>query len=91
MTRILDAAPGEEQATADAVVRELEAAPATPRRVLSAKSAHKRLQKAVAANPKASYTISGQDLLSLLSVLAGTLGTRQRLQCALQQAHQLTR
>lgn len=70
--RILDAAPGEEKATADAVVRELEAGPApTPRRALSAVSAHKRLAKVVANDPDATYTVSGRDLLSLLSVLAG--------------------
>lgn len=70
--RILDARPGAEQMTADAAIRELEAGPeAAPRRALSVKSARSRLARVVAANPDTSYTVSGKDLLSLLTVLAG--------------------
>ncbi|MCR9243709.1 MAG: ParB/RepB/Spo0J family partition protein [bacterium] len=67
--RILDAAPGDERTTADAVVQELESPPTPPRRPLSAKSARRRLAEAVAADPQASYTVRGEDLLSLLTVL----------------------
>ncbi len=70
--RILDAEPGQERATADAALRELEDNKgAPPRRKLSVKSARRRFAKVVAKNPKTSYTVRGEDLLSLLTVLAG--------------------
>ncbi|MCA8977131.1 MAG: ParB N-terminal domain-containing protein [Planctomycetes bacterium] len=73
--RILDAEPGRERAVADAALRELEAgAPAAPRRVLSVKSARSRLARHVAKHPSATYTVSGQDLLSLLTLLSGKAG-----------------
>jgi hypothetical protein len=70
--RVLDAEPGQERAVADAALRELagDAGP-EPRYVLSPKAAHKRLQRHVAASPQATYTVTAQDLLSLLTLLAG--------------------
>ncbi len=53
-------------------MRELRESPVElPRRALSPKSSTKRLAKHVAENPKATYTVSGQDLLSLVSLLTG--------------------
>lgn len=70
--RILDAAPGEERRVADAALRELEAdSKPEPRYVLSPKSAHKRLAKSLASDPQATYTVTAQDLFSLLTLLAG--------------------
>ena len=70
--RVLAAAPGDERRVADAALRELtgEAKP-EPVYVLTPKVAHKRLARQVAKDPKATYTVSGEDLLSLLAVLAG--------------------
>lgn len=74
--RILDAEPGQERATADAALRELEDTKgAPPRRKLSVKSARRRFAKVVAKNPKTSYTVRGEDLLSLLTVLSGADGS----------------
>lgn len=71
--RILDAEAGAERTTADAIIAELEASPgaASRRRVISPKSATKRLAKHLEAEPKATYTVSGQDLFSLLALLSG--------------------
>jgi len=70
--RILEAAPGAEKTTADALLRELEAGgKPVPRRMLSVKSATKRLAKHIEKNPHATYTVSAQDLFSLLALLAG--------------------
>lgn len=64
----LAAAPGEEGAAVDAA---LEAKAPPPRRVLSPKAATKRLRASVAQDPSASYTVSAQDLLSLVALLTG--------------------
>lgn len=70
--RVLDAEPGQERAVADAALRELETdARPEPRYVLTPKAAHKRLQRHLAEDPEATYTVSAQDLYSLLSLLAG--------------------
>ena len=70
--RIADAAPGDERAVADEALRELESgAKPEPRYVLSPKRAHQRLARQLAADPKAKYTVSAQDLFSLLTLLAG--------------------
>jgi len=71
--RILEAKPGTEKATADAALQELanpEAKPA-PRRVLSPRSATKRLAKHIKKNPSATYSVTAEDLFSLLSLLSG--------------------
>lgn len=71
--RILEAPPGEEKAFADAAVKALEGGsdqPA-PRRTLSAKSATRKLAKHIEQNPRTTYTVSGEDLFALLSLLAG--------------------
>ena len=70
--RVSIAKPGEETEVLEVALRELEEGPVVmPRRVLSPKSATKRLAKHVAEHPKATYTVSGQDLLSLVSLLTG--------------------
>lgn len=71
--RILEAAPGTEKAAADEAVKELESGveKSAPRRALSVKSATKRLARHIEKNPKATYTVSGEDLYALLSLLAG--------------------
>jgi ParB-like chromosome segregation protein Spo0J len=71
--KILEAKPGTEKATADAVVKEIEGggdAPA-PRRVLSVKSATKRLSKHIEKNPKTTYSVTGEDLFALFALLGG--------------------
>ena len=71
--RILEAAPGTEKETADAALKELESGEAKPaaKRVLSPKTATRRLAKHIKKNPSATYTVSAEDLFSLLSLLAG--------------------
>lgn len=71
--RILEAKPGTEKATADAAVRELESGETKPpaRRALSPRTATKRLAKHIKKNPSATYTVTAEDLFSLLSLLAG--------------------
>lgn len=66
------AEPGQERAVVDAALQELEQTPATePKYVLTPKVAHKRLTKQLAAHPEATYQVTAQDLLALLSLLAG--------------------
>ena len=68
----LAAEPGQERAVVDAALREFaEPTVALPRRVLSPKSATKRLTKHIEAHPEATYTVSAQVLLALLSLLTG--------------------
>lgn len=70
--RVLSAEPGEEGEVLEVALKELEEGPVVlPRRVLSPKAATKKLTKHVADNPKATYTVSGQDLLSLVALLTG--------------------
>ena len=71
--RILEAKPGTERETADAAVQELARGEARPaaRRVLSPKTAHKRLARHLKKNPAATYTVSAEDLFALLALLAG--------------------
>jgi ParB-like chromosome segregation protein Spo0J len=71
--RVLEAAPGQEKVVADAALKELEAGPGKPtvRRVISAKIAHKRLQRHIKQNPSTTFTVSAHDLFALLSLLAG--------------------
>ena len=74
-SRIQNATPGEEQATADAAIHELQAtATAAPKRVLSMTSAKKRLEQVVTTNPASTYTVSANDMISLLTVIAGKPG-----------------
>ncbi len=66
------AAPGSEKATVDAALREFaEPTVALPRRKVSPRAATRRLVKHIEAHPDATYTVSAQDLLSLLSLLTG--------------------
>lgn len=71
--RVLEATPGTEKETADAAIKELESGEGKPanRRVLSPKSATRRLAKHIKKNPSTTYTVSAEDLFSLLSLLAG--------------------
>jgi ParB-like chromosome segregation protein Spo0J len=71
--RILEAKPGTEKETADAAIAELENTDSKPaaRRALSPKTATRRLAKHIKKNPTATYTVSAEDLFSLLSLLAG--------------------
>lgn len=70
--RILDAMPGQERVVADAALRELESdQKPEPRYVLSPKSAHRRLAKHLESDPQTTYTVTAQDLFSLLALLAG--------------------
>ena len=71
--RVLEAKPGQEKATADAALRELESSEGkpAPRRVLSPKIATKRLERHIKQNPASSFTISAHDLFALLSLLSG--------------------
>lgn len=69
--RVLAAPPGRERAAADAALAELERAPsAEPRYVLTPKAAQRKLGKQLAADPKATYTVTAADLHALLSLLA---------------------
>lgn len=71
--RILEAKPGTEKEAADQAIREIENGDVKPatRRLLSPKAATRRLAKHIKTNPSATYTVSAQDLFSLLSLLAG--------------------
>lgn len=71
--RILEAKPGTEKAVADAALKELESGDSqpAPRRVLSPRIAHKRLERHIKQNPTTTYTVSSQDLFALLSLLSG--------------------
>lgn len=71
--RVLEAKPGQEKATADAALRELENSEGkpAPRRVLSPKIATKRLERHIKQNPASTFTISAHDLFALLSLLSG--------------------
>lgn len=70
--RAMETAPGQEAAAVEAALRELAGTTAAePRYVLTPKVAHRRLTKQLAADPKAVYRVTAQDLLALLSLLAG--------------------
>jgi len=76
--RVLAAEPGTEAEVLEFALKGLEAGPvALPRRVLSPKSASKRLAKQIADHPTATYTVSGQDLLSLVELLTGPRDAQQ--------------
>ncbi|MCU0864621.1 MAG: ParB/RepB/Spo0J family partition protein [Planctomycetes bacterium] len=69
--RVLAAPPGEEKRTADAALQELEGGEKVePTYVLTPKVAQKRLARHLESHPQATYTVSAQDLYSLLTVLA---------------------
>ncbi len=69
--RVLAAPPGEERAVADAALRELAGgAKAEPTVVLTPKTAQRRLARQLANDPKATYTVTAQDLYALLTVFA---------------------
>jgi ParB family chromosome partitioning protein len=67
----LDAEPGQEKAVVDRLLGEGDAAAKPAKRVLTLNSAAKRLALHVEKKPKAKYTLSAQDLLSLLLALQG--------------------
>jgi ParB-like chromosome segregation protein Spo0J len=68
--RIMSCEPGQEHATTEAAIRELqEGSKSAPKRAISMRSAKTRLAKVVAANPNSSYTVRAKDLLSLLTLL----------------------
>ena len=70
--QVLAAAPGEERRVADAALQELQGGTTPePRYVLTPKAAQRRLAKHLESHPKATYTVSAQDLYSLLTVLSG--------------------
>ena len=69
--RVLAAPPGEERKVADAALQELQGETARePRHVLTPKSAQRRLARHLEDDPKATYTVTAQDLYSLLTVFA---------------------
>lgn len=69
--RVLAAPAGSERTTVDAALAELErSADAEPRYVLTPKAAQRRISKQLAADPKATYTVTAADLHALLSLLA---------------------
>jgi hypothetical protein len=73
--RVLAAPAGEERATVDAALAELErGGDAEPRYVLTPKKAERKLSKQLAADPQATYTVTAADLHALLSLLAGAAG-----------------
>ncbi|MBK9129935.1 MAG: ParB-like nuclease domain-containing protein [Phycisphaerales bacterium] len=75
--RAATAAPGSEKDVVDAALREFaEPAAALPRRVLSPRSATRRLTAHIEHHPETTYTVSAQDLLSLVSLLAGPRGAQ---------------
>lgn len=75
----LDAAPGQEKAVVDAALKALEGGgPAPKARALSPKSAVKKLARHIEKNPKATYTVSAEDLFALLSLLAGNSNGNSR-------------
>jgi ParB-like chromosome segregation protein Spo0J len=67
----LAAEPGDRRAVVEAELAKLERKSPAPRRVLSGKAATKRLQASIARDPGAAYTVSAQDLLSLVALLTG--------------------
>ena len=70
--RIMEAAPGTEKKVADSVVKELETGKSPPpRRALSVKLATRRLAKHIESHPKTTYTVTAQELYSLLAILGG--------------------
>ena len=70
--QVLAAPPGDERRAADQALTELDApSKSEPRYVLTPKVAQKRFAKHLESHPKATYTVSAQDLYALLSVLAG--------------------
>jgi len=74
--RAFEAPPGQERSTVDAALQEIQnPAAAEPRYILTPKVAHKRLARQLAADPHRTYQVSAQDLLSLLSLLAGKTQT----------------
>ncbi len=70
--RVLAAEPGRERSVAEAALAELEgdAAPKEPVVVLTPKAAQRRLARQLEKDPQATYTVSAQDLYSLLTVFA---------------------
>ncbi|MFN3243210.1 MAG: ParB/RepB/Spo0J family partition protein [Planctomycetota bacterium] len=73
--RVLDAPPGKEREVADAALRELEAPESRePRYVLTPKAAHRRLSKRLEEKAETTYRVTGRDLHSLLTLLAGKAG-----------------
>lgn len=77
----LEAAPGQEKSVIEKALAELNGtAPAqTGRRPLTVKKVARRLFKQVESNPKARYTLSAEDLLSLFLVLQGDGYTESHL------------
>ncbi|HEB53560.1 MAG TPA: chromosome partitioning protein ParB [bacterium] len=74
----LQAEPGREREVVDAALAEIENGPqARPRRVLTPKSAKRRLAAHMQREPNATYTVSAQDLLSLVALLAGSRDQEQ--------------
>jgi hypothetical protein len=71
--RVLAAPAGGEKAAVDAMLHELEggAAPAETVYVLTPKAAQKRLGRQLERDPKATYSVTAQDLYSLLAVMSG--------------------
>tara|TARA_R110002072_G_scaffold302499_1_gene485895 strand:+ start:55835 stop:56707 length:873 start_codon:yes stop_codon:yes gene_type:complete len=68
--QIMSCEPGQEQATAEAAIRELQEDPKpAAKRVISMRSAKSRLAKVVETNPDSSYTVRAKDLLSLLTLI----------------------
>lgn len=72
--RILEAEPGREKEVADAELKALDAEGGQPaaRRPLSPKKAATKLARHLEKHPKVTYTVTGEDLFALLSLLAGT-------------------
>ncbi len=67
----LDAAPGQERAIIEKALAALDQPQAAPKRVLTIRKAARTISLWVEKKPKAKYTVSGDDLLSLLLVLQG--------------------
>jgi hypothetical protein len=72
---VLAAPPGDERRVVDAALQEIESGgKPEPRYILTPKAAQRRLARQVESDPKATYTITAQDLYALVSVLAGKGG-----------------
>ncbi|HBA85201.1 MAG TPA: chromosome partitioning protein ParB [Verrucomicrobia bacterium] len=70
--KVLEADPGKEREVVEDAVAEIEAGPQpAPRRLLSIRKAASTVSKLIEKSPKTRYSISGEDLLSLLLVLQG--------------------
>jgi len=67
----LAAEPSQVRAVVDAALAAHESRTPAPRRALSAKAASKRLRASIAKDPGTSYTVTAQDLLSLVELLTG--------------------